>query len=197
MTAQPVRRISPAWARALMWMPVALLLGYLFTRPLHRAALDWSAPNAGIAIAGILLSLALGAGALVAAFTVSVAGSAARLRGGMMAAFAAWLVCAALAIGASAHPAGKLGQGSYCFTFILVAGLPMIGAVLLALRRTRSLAPLRSLALAGGGIGFLSFGLLGFCHPVGMSAVDFAMHLAAALALAIVTVALGRAAVAA
>lgn len=195
--AGPVRRVSPAWRRALVWIPVALLLGYLATRPLHRAALDWSAPNVGLAVANIMLSLMLGAGALIAAFTISVAGSAAYLRGGMIAAFAAWLACAALAIASSAHPGGVLGQGGYCFTFVLVAGLPMIMTVMLALRRTRSLAPVQTLSLAGAGVGFLSFGLLAFCHPVGLSAVDFVMHLVAALVLGAVTVLFGRGAIAA
>ena len=196
-TAEPVRRVPPAWRRALAWVPIALLLGFLFTRPLHRAALDWSAPDVGLAVANIMLSFVLGAGALVAALNISVAGGAAFPRGGMAAAFAAWLACAALGIASSAHPVGALGQRSYCFTFVLAAGLPMIAVVVLALRRTRSLTPVRSLSLAGAGVGFLSFGLLGFCHPVGMSAVDFAAHLVAALMLGGVTILTGRAAIAA
>lgn len=195
--AAPVRRVAPAWRRALVWAPVALGIGYLATHFVHRANTDWTSPLAGIAAANIALSLALGLAAFVAALTVSVAGGEARLRGWVIAALTTWLALAAGSISLSHHPRGELGHGSYCFTFVLVAGVPMILVAILALRRTRSLNPVRSLTLAGAAIAFLSFGLLAFCHPIAMSAVDFGGHLAAGLVLGGITVLLGRRAISA
>jgi hypothetical protein len=58
----------------------------------------------------------------------------------------------------------------------------MILVAIAALRRTIA-RPRRSLATAGAGIAFMSFGLLAFCHPAEMSAADFIAHLMAALVL--------------
>lgn len=195
--AAPVRRVAPAWRRALFWVPAALAAGYLATQFLHRSATDWTAPLAAVAAANIALSLSLGLTAFVAALSVSVAGNVVRINGWVIAALAAWLALAAFGISISNQPVGHPGHGSYCFTFVLIAGIPMIAVAVLALRRTRSLNPARSLMLAGAGITFLSFGLLGFCHPVAMSAMDFAGHLGAGIVLGAFTMILGRKAIAA
>jgi len=193
--AAPVRRVAPAWHRALVWGPVALALGYLATNLVHRTATDWHAPLAGIAAANIGLSLALGLAAFAAALSISIAGGIARVKGWLLAILGGWLALSAYSIGISDQPAGHLGEGSYCFTFVVIAGIPMVAVAVLALRRTRSLRPVRSLGLAGMGIAFLSFGLLAFCHPVALSAVDFIGHLAAGLFLAGMTIAVGLKAV--
>jgi len=195
--AAPVRRVAPAWRRALGWTPVALGVGWLMTQLLHRASTDWTGPLAGVAAANILLSLGLGIAALTAALSVSVPGRVARASGWFVACLAMWLGLAVYSIGIARHPVGQLGHGSYCFTFVLVAGAPMIAVTVLALRRTRSLHPVRSLTFAGAGAAFLSFGLLAFCHPIAMSAMDFAGHLAAGILLGALTIAIGRKAIAA
>lgn len=195
--AVPVRRVAPAWRRALAWSPVALGIGYLATQMLHRAGTDWAGPLAGVAAANIVLSLVLGIAAFTAALSASVPGAPARTSGWIMACLGIWLTLAAYSIGISSQPIGHLGHGSYCFTFVLVAGVPMIAITVLALRRTRSLNPVRSLMLAGTGIAFLSFGLLAFCHPIAMSAMDFAGHLVAGVLLGALTIGLGRKAIAA
>ncbi|KMS59309.1 hypothetical protein V474_08835 [Novosphingobium barchaimii LL02] len=195
--ASPVRRVAPAWRRALAWAPVALGAGYLATQFIHRSGTDWAGPMAGIAAANIALSLMLGLAAFIAALSVSVAGGAARLNLFIVAGAASWLSLALYSISISGHPRGELGHGSYCFTFVLAAGIPMILVTILALRRTRSLTPVRSLTLAGAGIAFLSFALLAFCHPIEMSAMDFMGHLGAGVLLGAVTVLLGRKSIAA
>ncbi|PHP18188.1 hypothetical protein CG471_18850 [Sphingobium sp. IP1] len=190
--ARPVRRVAPAWMRALGWTPVALSLGYITTTLLHREATDWSGPLAWVAAANIILSLSLGLAVFGAALSSSVAGQAVRMPVWTIVALAAWLALAIIGIGVSRHPMGAIGQGSYCFTFVMTAGLPMIAIAIMALRRTGSLRPARSLALSGMGIGFMAFALLAFCHPIGMSVVDLLGHLTAALILCGITIVAGR-----
>lgn len=190
--ARPVRRVAPAWMRALGWTPVALSLGYIATTLLHREATDWSGPLAWVAVANIILSLSLGLAVFGAALSSGVAGQLVRLPVWAMVALVAWLALAIIGISVSRHPMGAIGQGSYCFTFVMMAGLPMIAIAIMALRRTGALQPARSLALSGIGIGFMAFALLAFCHPIGMSVVDFLGHLTAALILCGITIVAGR-----
>jgi hypothetical protein len=57
--------------------------------------------------------------------------------------------------------------------------------------------PMRSLATAGFGIAFLSFGLPAFCYPVDVPMADFGAHISlVALILGLLTVVFGRRAVA-
>ncbi|KQX17491.1 MULTISPECIES: hypothetical protein [unclassified Sphingomonas] len=65
------------------------------------------------------------------------------------------------------------------------------------MRRWRGRPFAFSLAKAGGGAAFLALALLALCHPVELQAVDFPMHIAGALLLGGVTIALGRRAIAA
>jgi hypothetical protein len=117
-------------------------------------------------------------------------------KGWMRAGLIAWALLAAASIALSPTPLAFVpGVGSYCFTFVLTAGLPMVGVAIAAQRRTRSLRPGQSLMAAGMAIAFLSFGLLAFCHPAEMSVADFVMHLMAALVLGGLTVLLGRPAI--
>ncbi len=160
-----------------------------------RTATEWQAPLAGIAAANIGLSLALGLTAFAAALSISIAGGIARMKGWVFATLGGWLALSAYSIGISDQPAGHLGEGSYCFTFVVIAGVPMVAVAALALRRTRSLRPVRSLALAGMSTAFLSFALLAFCHPIALSAVDFFGHIGAGLFLAGMTIAVGLRAV--
>lgn len=194
--ARPVRRVAPAWIRALGWMPVALGFGYLATTLSHREATDWSGPLAWIAVVNIILSLSLGLAAFMASLSSGIAGQTVRMPIWTIVALAIWLGLAITGIGLSRHPMGAIGQGSYCFTFVLTAGLPMSAIAIIALRRTGSLRPTQSLALSGMAIGFMAFGLLAFCHPIAMSMVDFLGHMTAALLLCGGSILLGRKAIA-
>jgi hypothetical protein len=194
----PVRRVAPAWLRAAGWVPLALALGGMAALWLvHRDATDWSAPNAALAMANVALSLAIGAAGLMAALSVSVAGGGIRGKGLIAALLLAWIAVAAAGIGSFAAPGAVAHHRTPCFIFVVTVGLPMVAVAVLALRRTRSLTPVRSLALAGGGAAFLAFALLALCHPVELYAVDFLMHIAGALVLGGVAVLLGRRAIAA
>lgn len=189
---KPVRRTAPAWARGIAATLIALCLGCWTTMQMRREALDWSGPLGWSAGANILLCLALGLSFFIAALTSGIAGRAARVQPWALGALAIWLAFAAIGVVASPSPMGTARDGAYCFTFVIAAGLPMSAIAILALRSTRSPRPVRSLALAAAGIGFSAFGLLAFCHPVTMSVVDFAGHLAAAAVLGGLTIAIGR-----
>jgi hypothetical protein len=190
---QPVRRMAPVWQRLMFWAPLALGGGFLATRLLRRYALDWSSSHALVSAANVVLSLTLGLAIFAAALSVSVAGGRMRGKGWIMGGIAAWLALMVLSIALSPRLWNvERGVGSYCFTFVLTAGLPMMLVAIAALRRSRSLHPERSLALAGAGIGFMAFGLLAFCHPAEMLLMDFLAHLLAALVLALATVLAGR-----
>lgn len=190
---RPVGRVAPVWRRAMVWGGLALGLGFLATRLLHRFATDWSAAHAAISAANVALSLMLGLAIFAASLSVSVAGGRMRARGWILGGLALWLALAMVSMALSPRPIGyQRGVGSYCFTFVLTAGAPMVLVAMAALRRTRSLNPLRSLSLAGAGIAFMAFGLLAFCHPAEMSLADFIAHLAAALALGGITIVAGQ-----
>lgn len=190
--AQPVRRVSPPWMRGLLWAPLALGVGYLATTLVQREGTDWADPLAIIAAANITVSLLLGLAAFIAALSVSIPGGRVRAKGWIVGGVAAWLALALSSISISGDPRGVLGEGSYCFTFVVTAGLPMVLVGIFALRLTRSLKPVRSLTLVGMGCAFFSFGLLAFCHPVELSAMDFTAHIVAGVLLGGVAVLLGR-----
>lgn len=190
---QPVRRVAGPWWRAMSWAPVALGAGYLSTRMLHRFDTDWHAAHVAISFANVALCLTLGVVALAYSLSLGLADGRVRAKGWIMAGLIAWALLAATSIALSPRPFAFVpGVGSYCFTFVLTAGLPMVGVGIAALRRTRSLRPGQSLMATGMAIAFLSFGLLAFCHPAEMSLADFVMHLLAALTLGGLTVWLGR-----
>jgi hypothetical protein len=104
---------------------------------------------------------------------------------------AAWLAASVMSIAASPEPVGRIGSGTYCYSFMVLASLPMIPLAIAALRRTRALRPGRTLAVAGLGIAFMTSGLLMLCHSVDEQMVDFMMHLAAAGTIVAATVRLG------
>lgn len=189
--AHPVKRPAAPWVRATGWMLVALPCGFLASLILRHESTDWSRPGAPWAGLWILLSFCLGALAIKTAFALSIAGQRIRHWRWLAAATVAWLLTGLIGVTSSTDPVGHVGDGKYCYTFMLLAGAPMVVIMVAALRRTRSLHPVRSLAIAGLGIAAMSQILLGFCHPVAGELVDLSMHLAAAITLVAVTVLVG------
>lgn len=189
---RPVRRVRPVRVRAMMFVPLAIMLGYLGTIFSHREAVDWSSSLAWMAVCNILLSFALGVATFVAALRYSLPDGKRRLEAWVFAAVAIWLGLAMISMAVSRNPVGAIGQGGYCFGFLMLTGLPMTGVALAALRQTRSIRPFGSLVRAALGVSFLSFGLLAFCHPFAMSLVDFAGHLSAAVLLGLLMMIGGR-----
>lgn len=195
--AAPVRRVSPAWMRTAAFLPLMLALGWAATTIFHRAVTGWAPPDADIGSVNAALCLLIGGAAFLRSLTLSVPGRDVRSRGWIALAAAAWLGVTLFGIGSPSGLRDAYREGRNCFAFLLVAGLPMIAVAVAALRRTRSLTPVRSLAAAGIGVSFLSFGLLAFCHPAATTLLDTAGHLAAALVLGALTLFIGSRAIAA
>lgn len=189
---EPVRRPLPAWLRALGWAAVALPSGFAATRLIGHYTPDWHRPEMVWAMVEIPLALGLGLAAVMLAFGGSIAGRTMRGGGLLVALGLVWLAVCAANIAASPWHAVHFGVGTYCYSFMLLASVPMMLLVILALRRTRVLHPGRVLAVAGAGIAFLVSGLLGFCHPGMLHPADFLMHLAAGGTIVMLTSLLGR-----
>ena len=187
-----VSRPLPVAIRAGVWAVLTVALGFAATRLMPTATTDWSSPGAYLFLANAGVSLFIGFLALASAFNMSIPGRKTHGFIWIAAIAALWLMINLGSILATPDPLGSLSDGRYCFRFVALAGAPMVAVALFALRRTRSLQPLRTLGAAGAAVGFLAFGLLAFCHPPEMSVVDFVMHLLAGLVLALVTMLAGR-----
>ena len=190
--AHPVKRTAPPWRRAALWMLVALPCGFLASLILPQARPDWSSPGASWAGLWIVASFLLGGLAIRTAFALGIAGQRIRHWRGLAALTAAWLLIGLTGVTNSTDRMRHAGDGMYCYAFPMVVGLPMAAIMIASIRRTRSLHPLRSLAVAGLGIAATSQMLLGLCHPVAGQLIDLAMHLAATITLVAVTALAGR-----
>jgi hypothetical protein len=181
--ARPVKRPAAPWVRAVVWMLVALPCGFLASQLLPQGRVDWFDPDAGWAGLWVLVSFCLAVLAITTAFAVGIAGQRIRHWRWLAGTTLSWILAGLIGVTSSTDPVGR-----YCYIFMLVAGTPMAVILVVALRRTRSLDPARSLALAGLGIAAMSQLLLAFCHPVAGQLVDLAMHFAASVTLLAVTV---------
>jgi len=189
---RPVTRPLPAGVRAWLWLVLALPAGWLATWLLPRHLTDWSRPGAVWAVLGLALSLAAAAGAMRAAMASSIAGRGVPQGALLAVAGLGWLGANVMGTLSLAQPWGEPGSGWYCYTFVVLAGAPMIALAIAAIRRTRAVRPERSLAYAGLAIAFGALSLLSFCHPVTEHAVDLMMHVAGGLTVVGLTVLLGR-----
>lgn len=193
-SAQPVRRIWPTAWRVAGWAAAVLPCGALSSWALHSRATDWSQPGAMLAMIALLLSFILGLGTTAGAFTLSIAGREPPKIKWLLLLALLWLALnlGNLSLSQPAAGAGRFGEGIHCYLFMLSASLPMIVISVVSLRRTRSLSPGKSLALAGCGIAFMSSVLLSLCHRTHLHTIDFAMHLAAGITIIVLTVLSGR-----
>ncbi|HBZ9024873.1 TPA: DUF1109 family protein, partial [Raoultella ornithinolytica] len=152
---------------------------------------DWSQPGAPLAVVQLLLAFVLGALAIRSAFTMSIAGRRSLSWKALLPIGLMWL---GLSISSIPYPALRVAESDStpCFTFLLVVSTPMMALMIASLRRTRTLHPVRSLAMAGLGIASMAVSLLAFCHPVHLHPMDFVMHLAAIVTIVALTVLVGR-----
>lgn len=189
--ARPVARPWPAGWRALAWIALALPCGAAASLLLHRSLTDWSQPGAAWAILQLALTFCAGALAIHTAFQMSIAGR--RTPGWQH--FAVLIACWAASVAINLHAAVlpvTHGEGTSCYTFMLVVSVPMVALVTGFLRRTRTLYPVRSLATAGAGVACMALTLLSLCHPFHLHTADLLMHIAAAVTIIAATVLCGR-----
>lgn len=193
-SARPVKRLWPVGWRVALWIALALPGGMLSSWALHSRFTDWSAPGALSALATLMLALIIGVCAMVSAFSLSLAGRKPVSLKWLALLATAWLALNLGNMSFTLAPAGagQFGEGVHCYLFMLSASLPMMAFAVIALHRSRSLYPGKSLALAGGGIAFMCSLLLSLCHDTHLHMIDFSMHLAAGLTIVALTVLAGR-----
>ena len=190
--AHPVKRPAAPWVRTAVWTLLALPCGFLASLLMQRGEADWSSPGALWAGLMILVAFCFGALAIATAFSLSIAGQCVTHWRWLAGFSVVWVLLGLIDVAGTKDPMGHFGDGTYCYTFMMLAGTPMVVIVVAALRRTRSLHPVSSLAIAGLGIAAMSQILLGFCHPVAGELMDLLMHLAATITLVAITVLGGR-----
>lgn len=190
-SARPVKRPLPTNWRVTVWLAMALPCAIAASLLVHRTLTDWSQTGAIWAAVQSLLSLLLGILALRSTFSLSIAGRRATSWRVFLPLIALWLAINLINI-----PAGPLSadraEGIGCYLFMLIVGAPMVAVMIATLRRTPSLYPLRSLAMAGFGVSWIAITLLAFCHPVHFHLHDFAMHLAAGGTIVLLTMLAGK-----
>lgn len=193
-SVKPVQRVWPTPWRVAGCIAAALPCGALSSWAFHTRLTDWSQPGAVIALIALLLALIIAASSIAAALTLSIAGRKPINMSWLLLLAGLWLTLNLFNLSSSAPPAGagRLGEGIHCYLFMLSASLPMMLLSVIALQRTRSLHPAKSLALAGCSSAFSSSMLLSLCHDTHLHLVDFSMHLAAGLTIVAITVLLGR-----
>lgn len=190
-SARPVKRPLPPGWRVLVWASLALPCGAVAGLLARRALTDWSQSGALWAGIQLTLSLLMSVLAMRSAFTMSIAGR----RGTGWKAFLP-LTAIWLAVSLVNMPTDKLStsiaEGSGCYLFLVMVSAPMAAIMIAIMRRTLSLYPVRSLAMAGFGVSWMAMSLLAFCHPVHFHLHDLAMHLAASMTTVALTVVAGR-----
>ncbi|MDO6408787.1 NrsF family protein [Pantoea phytobeneficialis] len=189
--AQPVKRPLPTRWRVLVWLAIAWPCGVLASLLVQRSLTDWSQPGAHWAMVQLALAFLLGWLAISSAFNMSIAGRRSISWKALLPLGLLWLALSILNI-PRVEPPLHVGDGTNCYTFLLVVSTPMMVMMIASLRRTRALNPVRSLAMAGFGVACMAVTLLAFCHPVHLHKVDFFMHLAAIASIVVLTVLVGK-----
>lgn len=188
---KPVRRIWPTGLRVMAWLAVALPCAVAASFLVPRGLTDWSQPGAKLASLQIALAFLLGTLAIRGAFTLSIAGRRPLSWKALLPIALMWFGLSVINMqgnGTILHD----DDSTRCFTFLMVVSTPMMLLMIASLRRSRSLHPVRSLAMAGVGISSLAVSLLAFCHPVHLHVLDFVMHLAAVVSIVALTILVGK-----
>ncbi len=191
-TARPVKPVRPSGVRVAGWMAAALPCGAIVALFLSRSVTDWSQPGWLWAALELCLSLGLGALSVFTAFDTAIAGRKSLGWPVFALVATAWLASGLMTVAHGGDPIGRLGGGTFCYGFMVLVSLPMIPLLVAGLRRTRTLYPVRSLALGGMGVACMTMTLLSLCHPVEGDLVDFVMHILAGVTIVGVTVVLGQ-----
>jgi hypothetical protein len=183
----PVRRLRPPMRRAALWLGAVVALGALAIAGF--ADLDVFASRAAQTALDMELigTLATGCLAVIAAFHLSLPDRSFRWAFLPLPTLALWLAGS----GASCYRdwvvnggiSWELGESGHCFAFILGVGLPLGTALLLVLRRSRPIAPMRVAVVGGLGASSLAAFLLQFFHPFDVTVMDLVIH---AIAVSIV-----------
>ncbi|MCU5773996.1 NrsF family protein [Erwiniaceae bacterium BAC15a-03b] len=190
-SAGPVKRPLPTRWRVACWMAIALPCGAIASLLVQRTLTDWTQPGVLPTILQLLLSFLLGVLAIRSAFNLSIPGRRVLSWKVFVPLIVLWLIASSSNL--SAEPLlANIAEGTGCYRFMLVVSLPMIAIMIASLRRTRTLYPLRSLAMAGFGVACMAMTMLAFCHPLHFHPLDLLMHLAAIASIVALTMVGGK-----
>ena len=188
--ATPVTRPKTTYLRVLSWMLLALPCGALSSLLVTRSATDWSSPGAWLALLQLSLAFAVGVLAIANAFALSIAGRRPLSWRWFAPLLLVWGGAVLFSLGET-HLQAHHPDEVNCYAFMMTVSAPMILIAIGYLRRTRTLYPLRTLAMAGAGVASMALTLLTFCHPVEIHPLDFLLHIAAIITIVCATIVLG------
>ncbi|XXN66433.1 NrsF family protein (plasmid) [Enterobacter ludwigii] len=188
---RPVKPLRSTRWRVCAWLLLALPCGIAASFLVQRSFTDWTQPGALQAILQLVLAFILGTLAIRSAFNMSIAGRRSISWKALLPIGLLWLGMSISQIPGEV-PLVHDNYSTRCFTFLLVVSTPMMVLMIVSLRRTRALYPVRSLAMAGLGVSCMAVALLAFCHPVHLHPLDFIMHLAAIVTIVAMTVLVGK-----
>ncbi len=187
-SAEPVRRLAPPMARALLWLGVvALICGALILKLSNLPVFAARASDPRFALE-LFATLATGVAGVIAAFHLSVPDRD-RAWALLPAPFAAlWMGLSGLGCwrdwAEQTQQGWHLGESSHCFVFLLAVGVPMAGLLMFNLRRAKPLQPRLVATLGAVGVAGVAAFVLQFFHPFDITLIDLGSHLTA-LALVI------------
>jgi hypothetical protein len=181
--AEPVRRLRPPLVRASLWLlgvaaiGAVLIFAFSDLATFERRAGD---PKLVVELIG---TLATGIAAIIAAFYVSLPDRSGAWALLPLPPLALWIASSGyscyrhwIVVGPNGW---ELGESGHCFRFILAVSVPLGISLLVLLRRTRPLAPVRVATVGGLGVAGLAAFLLQFFHPFDVTFLDLGSHLAA------------------
>jgi hypothetical protein len=199
-SAAPVRRLAPPMIRALLWLAViAVVCGALIWKLSNLPVFAGRASDPRMALE-LAATLATGVTGVIAAFHLSLPDRP-RAWALLPAPFAVlWMGLSGLGCyrnwAEQTRDGWRLGESSHCFIFLLAAGIPLAGLLLISLRRARPLQPRLVAAVGAVGVAALAAFILQFFHPFDITLMDLGAHLAALLLLIGVFAVSGRASLA-
>jgi hypothetical protein len=184
---KPVRRLPPPWLRALVWLGIVLAVAIFLvaTRTLLPAL--GIIGNDPFMLPGAYASLATATLAAIAAFELSLPDRSDAWILLPLPPLAVWIVLNGLGCLATlAIPGTQTSpfQFMVCLGLIFAISLPLTAAMIVMLRRTRPLRPLRVGVLGGLAASGAAATLLVLIHPHDSAVLDLAAH-AVAVALII------------
>lgn len=191
---KPVRRLPPPWLRALIWLGVVLVVGLLLvaTRTLLPAL--GIIGNDPFMLPGAYASLATAILAAIAAFELSLPDRSDAWILLPLPPLVVWIVLNGLGCLATlAIPGTETSpfQFMVCFSLILGISIPLTAAMIVMLRRTRPLRPLRVGVLGGLAASAAAATLLILIHPHDSAVLDLAAHCVAVAVIVGLNVLLG------
>lgn len=180
---RPVRRLLSPWIRASLWIAIVAATAGVFACFSDLSDLSYrlhAVPDMGIALAGAVLTAALGA---VATFQLSLPDGSPRWALLPLPGFALWVAGTGMGCARSwtipdLH-AASLVEARTCFMFITALSVPLSVLTIVMVRRAFPLRPNLAAATGGLSVAAAAAALLNFFHPYDVGVTDIAVHVVA------------------